>query len=419
MYKEIFKVKNTAFVLLVVFCIQFTELKLNVIKLSELILLALTPFIYYKRINKWMFLFILLFFIHLVITLLINPYRDFFLVDGVSFFIKPNLISIGRFLELISCVNLAALIHKFFLKKTNSEIKFYIKQIYNLNFLILMVFLALYIFYFSGIIDETRVVYELWGGVYRLRGWYSEGGPYGLMLAFTFCLSYFYKSKFHKFSRIIILFTIIFFAKSKAGILLIFTWFLLLYGKKIYQKIKQLSVFFIAGGVITFLAIFLSLAEVYIDDIKNIKREISERPTDINLVMGRISGLHIVPKMIEKNPLFGTGLGNYPITRNNPQYRTFFPEHPSGKIDAHGYGGIIQLLVDGGALIFVLFSLIIYKLYLKTNQKKFILIFICFFIFGVQIYFQYNWILLGIVIAMENKKQAYYFKKEKRAHYIN
>ena len=105
-----FSVKSTLFILFVVFCIQFTELKIDVIKLSELLLLLITPFLYFKnKINKWSLYLLILFTLWLVISLAINPFRDFFLLTNVSVLKKPYLISIGRYLELISCINLAYL----------------------------------------------------------------------------------------------------------------------------------------------------------------------------------------------------------------------------------------------------------------------------------------------------------------------
>ena len=62
MKSSLYSTKNFLFVLFVVFCIQFTELKIDVIKISELLLLLITPFIYFKKINKWI-LFILSLFI--------------------------------------------------------------------------------------------------------------------------------------------------------------------------------------------------------------------------------------------------------------------------------------------------------------------------------------------------------------------
>ncbi|MCF6241323.1 MAG: hypothetical protein L3J74_08270 [Bacteroidales bacterium] len=398
--------KNILFIAFVVFCIQFTELKINVIKVAEILLLCLTPFLYYKSINKWVLLFFGLFTLWFLISIALNPFRDFYLLKEVSVLKKPYFITIGRYLELISCINLMALVQQFFKNKSYEEVLFFIKQIFLLSFFLLILSLIIYTLHMHGFITETRTVY--WGD--RLRGWFSEGGPYGLMLGFTFVLSFFYKNKYNNIFRTIILFTIIFFAKSKAGGMLLIVWFILLYHKKMYKKIRELNIIIlIVGGIITSL-IFVKLAGFYIDDINNIKREVVKRPTDINLVMGRIAGLFIFPEMVVDNPIVGIGLGNYPIMRNNPEYLGFIPSSPIGKTDAHGYGGIVQLLVDGGLVILILFLRIIYLFFKKIKRNKnglevFLYMFLFLFIFGVQIYFLYPWILLGILISLSEKSE--------------
>ncbi len=403
---RLYIVKNIFFVLFVVFCIQFTELKLDVIKVSEVLLLLLTPLIYYKKINKWILLLLLLFISWFLITMLLNPFREFYLLREVSVLKTPYLITVGRFLELISCVNLAALTHQFFKNKSSEEIKLYVRDIFNFCFALLLINIVIYYLYMNEYIINTRIVY--WGD--RLRGWFGEGGPYGLMLGFTFCLSFFYKSKFHLITRAIILFAILFLADSKAGFILVLVWYFIFYYKKIYKKLQEFNIVFLVVGCVFLSLILVKLADNYISDITHIKREVTQRPKDINLIMGRIAGIYIFPEMIQDYPLLGIGLGNYPIMRNNPSYLGVIPVSPIGKTDAHGYGGLAQLLVDGGVFIFILFMYIMYLFYkkvksLKEGLENYLLIFLCFFIFGVQIYFLYPWVLLGILISLSSKEK--------------
>ena len=138
------------------------------------------------------------------------------------------------------------------------------------------------------------------------------------------------------------------------------------------------------------------------------EKYVVQRPNDTNLIMGRIAGSHIAPKMIMDNPFFGIGLGNYPIQRNLKEYRSFIPKSPPGKTDAHGLGGIFQLLVDGGIFILFLFIIILVLLIRKTlnlrnNLEIFLFVFPCFFLTGVQIYFLYPWFLLGVIISLNEK----------------
>ncbi|WP_157812217.1 hypothetical protein [Polaribacter sp. ALD11] len=336
-----------------------------------------------------------------------NPFRDFFLLKSVSILKRPYLISLGRYLELISCVNLATLVYLFLKDKTKQQISVYIKYIFNFCLLFALLNTIIFALLKFNFIDESNHLYYDHG--IRLKGWYVEGGPYGLMVSFTFILTFFYKNKYHILSRFFLVFVVFFLARSKAGIILIITWYILIYYKIAYYKLRELNiVVIIIGGLLVSLVI-VKLGDGYINDIVNVKREMKERPRDVNLVMGRIAGLFIFPKMVSENPVFGIGLGNYPIMRNNPQYLGFIPRSPTGKTDAHGYGGLVQLLVDGGLVILILFLFIIYKLFIKLKNRgeddeKYLLIFLFFFVFGVQIYFLYPWILLGVLMSLSIKK---------------
>ena len=269
----------------------------------------------------------------------------------------------------------------------------------------------LYLLVISGAISESKIVYYTASGYFRLRGWFAEGGPYGLMLAFIFVISFFYRSRYNLLIRFFLVFNIVFLARSKAGILLLVLWGVIYYYKTIYKKIRSLSLaVLVIGAAIIFFA-FLKLADVYIEYSENMKEYIELRPDDTNIIMGRIAGSHIVPKMVVDNPILGIGLGNYPIMRNIPEYRSFIPESPSGKNDAHGFGGIVQILVDGGVFILFFFSLILYlatrkTIKLKNNLEIYFFVFPCFFLTGVQIYFLYPWFLYGVLISLNEKSNG-------------
>lgn len=407
--KNLFKIgsKNFLFVVFITFCIQFTELKLGVVKISEILLLLSTPFIYQRKINKWiyrLFLFISLWFL---ISLFFNPFREFYLLQNVSKLKTPYFISFGRFLELFACLNLAAIIINYFKNKEVIVINKVIKAIVLLNIWITIFHLFWYFLFITNFINETYFVY---GRIPRLRGWYVEAGPYGLMLSFVFCLTFFYDFKRNVLIRTIFIFTIIFAAKSKAGTMFILVWYLTLYSKIIYKTAKEYSFIFILLGALFSGFVLYKISYQYVYAIENVQREMKERPTDVNLVMGRIAGLFIFPDMLLNNPIFGIGLGNYPLIRNNPEYLGFIPKSPPGKTDAHGFGGLLQILVDGGVFMFSLFVLLVVALYKKictiNNLRYFLFAFLYLFIFGVQIYFLYPWILFGFLIATLNSYEV-------------
>ncbi len=401
-------IKNITFVIFVVFCIQFTELKLDVIKLSELLLLILTPFLYLRKtINKYSLLFLGLFSFWLLVTLVVNSFRDFYLLENVSILKRPYFINIGRFLELLSCVNLATLVYLFFKNKKRGISLIYIKYIFRICLLFTIYNVLTFGLLKFNIIEDSVLLYYDHG--IRLNGGYVEGGPYGLMLSFTFILTFLFKSKWHFINRMFLIIVIFFLARSKAGLVLIISWYILFYYKRMYAKLKEFNIVIILIGGLLISIVIAKLGKDYIDDIVNVRREMKERSTDVNLVMGRIAGLFIFPKMVVENPILGIGLGNYPIIRNNPKYLGFVPKSPKGKTDAHGYGGLVQLLVDGGIVMLFLFLWIIYSLFknLRNDERElenYLIIFLLFFVFGVQIYFLYPWILMGLLMSIANKR---------------
>ena len=401
--------KEVLLIGLIVLSIHFTEFKIGVVKLSEIILLLIPPIWYTKKINKWISCFYLIFSAWLILSLLLNPLREFPPLFDLSKLKTPYLITIGRFLELIACVNLAALGHHYLKQKTKKQILFFVEKVVLTSFVFVSFNTIIYFMVVKGVLADSGIVYNTSSSYPRLKGWFIEGGPYGLMLAFIFVLSFLYKSKYNFFIRVVILLNIVFLAKSKSGILLLVFWGALIYYKIIYRKIKSLSILVILlGGIVSILS-FAKLAEVYIDSNKNMEKYMKQRPNDTNITMGRIAGSHIVPNMVRDNLMFGIGLGNYPIVRNNPKYRNFVPYTPNGKTDAHGLGGIVQILVDGGFLLLFLFLAILYFLTknilrLKNDLEIYVFVFLCFFLTGVQIYFLYPWFLLGVLIALKDKK---------------
>ncbi|MBT8181237.1 MAG: O-antigen ligase family protein [Eudoraea sp.] len=404
------RMSELALLLIVLLSIHFTEFKIGVVKLSEIVLLLLPPIIYTRKLNKWIFYFYVLFFTWLVISLATNPFRELPELQGLSPLKEPYLITIGRFLELIACVNLVALVYYYMKGKPISYVTSFIKKIVFFSFFMIALNVIIYLLVINGVLSDSKVVNLTTSNYFRLKGGFVEGGPYGLMISFVFVLSFFYKSRFNPFIRIVLIATIILFTKSKAGMLLLVLWGVIYYYKWIYRKIKSLSVItFIIGGIVVLLSLS-KLGAVYIEHIKNMEQYVLQRPDDTNLIMGRIAGSHIAPKMVVNNPLFGIGLGNYPIERNVAEYRKFIPYSPPGKTDAHGLGGIMQLLVDGGLFILFLFLIILFLLIrssirLKNNLEVYFAVFLCFFLAGVQIYFLYPWVLLGLLISLNEKQK--------------
>src|SRR5260221_10153882 len=96
------------FSLTISICFQLTDVKIFDIKISELLMLLLIPFLLRKgATNKYVFYLFAFFSIYLLVTFILNLNREFFLnTEGLSILKRPYFISISRYIEIISCLGL-------------------------------------------------------------------------------------------------------------------------------------------------------------------------------------------------------------------------------------------------------------------------------------------------------------------------
>lgn len=397
--------KITCLIWLITFCVQTTDIKIGYVKISELILLLITPFLFFKKVNKF-FIYLFLFFTFELILALVITYNQEFEHLGKSIIKAPYIISFGRYLELIACITLGYITYRLF-QKNDYKSKDIIIRLVNINIYITIGVVLIYFMVVVGIIpmDKSIVVY----GDYRLKGLYVEGGPYGLMLTFIFMLTSFLEnSKSRLFKQLFLIIVIIFFAKSKAGFLCLLVWIFM--QNMIYFKNKLKSFLYpvLILALIGLYFTFIKISYMYVDKLDTIKKEVHLRPNDPNLIMGRFAGFFIVPNIIIDNPILGIGLGNYPLIRNNKIYRVFFPL-PDKEIrdaDASGFGGLVDIIIDMGIIGFLIFmyinSLLLKKLLVKKKGIVLLLGFLILFLFGVQLYFTYPWVFFGLILAYKN-----------------
>ena len=92
------------FSLTISICFQLTDVKIFDIKISELLMLLLIPFLLRKgATNKYVFYLFAFFSIYLLVTFILNLNREFFLnTEGLSILKRPYFISISRYIEIIS-----------------------------------------------------------------------------------------------------------------------------------------------------------------------------------------------------------------------------------------------------------------------------------------------------------------------------
>jgi hypothetical protein len=164
--------------------------------------------------------------------------------------------------------------------------------------------------------------------IHRMRGFNNEGGGFGLYLLSVILLAFvMYRRKWLS-RRLFLLGTLILLAglagsASKSAVFAVPTlgvisvaWFGT--GWRRWAIFGGLTVATIAFGSLVNIRQQIDMyrqASARYQELSNLKSQ------DGNFVMGRIAGAVLAPRMIAAHPLLGIGWGNYPLVRDNPEYR--------------------------------------------------------------------------------------------------
>ena len=163
---------------------------------------------------------------------------------------------------------------------------------------------------------------------HRLRGFYNEGGPWGIYLLTVIFVGYvLLRLKWERPHRIWIGYAIVAAvlpgSASKAAVVAIPVFFLLigLFARSLTAKIAIItSLFTIAIGLMQ-VTDPAALFRTYLKSSDVYERESAHHRKDGNYIYGRIAGLFIVPRMVAAHPFTGIGWGNYGLVRNSPEFR--------------------------------------------------------------------------------------------------
>jgi O-antigen ligase len=160
-----------------------------------------------------------------------------------------------------------------------------------------------------------------------MRGFYNEGGPYGLYLITVFLVGIVLsRQNWSRRSRIRLAYVPLAIAllgsQSKAaifaaGIMMFFDALMVKQlGRRLLVVGALLGVGFLASDVPAItepIAIYITTPAKY--------EYLSNLDSEEDLLSGRIAGAFIVQRMIQVHPWVGIGWGNYPLVRNSPEYR--------------------------------------------------------------------------------------------------
>ena len=389
---------DTLIVVALVISCQLTDVTIGPFKVWEFI--TLFGFVFLIRRVPRQFLFVLCVFTFYLLLSITVTYASDVVFDFYSFLKSKYVISFVRYIELLLCM--IVMVVPVCLKVRNGlRFDLFLREFlkYNRYCVVLILFL-----YAVDYLLSLNVV--SYGGDHRLKGFYVEGGPFGLYVASLFLCDLFF-SRMRYFSAIYIIALLL--SASKAG------YALLLIGVTVvlFFKVKQLKGFaniknkirfsiFVVSSLLFVLLVVYTLASNYVSDIINIDKEVALRGDDSSLVMGRISGFYIGLNIVADNPLFGIGLGNYSLVRNHDEYRGFFPVVYSW--DLTGLGGMLTLVIECGIIGFVIFILTFFKVMPihDTTTLKFAMLFWLPFALGAQLYMVYPWLYLGMYLSYSN-----------------
>lgn len=382
-------------IVFVVFC---TDVKVSVVKISEIGLLAYY-IIYSRKLDKPVRRFLYFFLAFVGVTFAHNLFLTFDYSCVDSFLKRPYMCTIGRFAEVISCLVLMQIILKVSRKY---NFRNFIDRFFRCSYYFSLIILLLFFLYVAGAPIEFLDLVD--AGTYRLTGFYVEGGPFGLMCA-SLALLGIRLNRNRTEIGIFVLLTIL--AQSKAGIVCLLAYFCVKFVMRFYKS-RTFRMFIVIAfpiAVFVFIKLFMHISEMYLNailDTDQLAAWVNANPNDYSSTAGRIPATFMVTNMFLDNPLLGVGIGNYPLLRNLSEYRSFFPKIDI--YDATGYGGFVDLLNQCGLIGLGLFIWLLYKTYKKGCNKDFTyLLLFCFpLLFGVQYTFAYPWLMLTFILIPRN-----------------
>lgn len=245
--------------------------------------------------------------------------NDFYLPSQLSFLKHPFWISVSRMTELI--IDVAIMMYLIQLFRTDKK---------NLVFTLRVYFaVGLASALYSIFTFPLQYLFHVNLGTYlvshRMRGFYNEGGPYGLYaLSVVLVGIILLRQRWANPVRIWLAYIPIGIAlldsQSKAalvGVGLILGLNALMV-KRTWARVGMIFVLLLISMAVSFVPTITEGLKVYIQGPQ--KYEYLSNLED-DLLSGRIAGAFIVRRMIAVHPWAGIGWANYPLVRNSPEYR--------------------------------------------------------------------------------------------------
>jgi hypothetical protein len=244
----------------------------------------------------------------------------------------------------------------------------------------------------------------------RVRGFFNEGGPYGVFLIGAALVALLrlrlfrpkYPFLYHAALGVLLAGVVL--SGSKAAFLAA----ILLCGIGLLSAGSRTQRFALLGvstvAVVLAVSLFQGKMYGYIYSYMNFDEALQYRPGDENLVMGRIAGALIVPRMIAAHPLVGIGLANYSLMRNDPDYLQGMPSVEGWDLPGMGMLGSAAEL--GVPLVLVFVALISRPLILARKKRAPAIVIMAAgfqpvaLLLGVNLNFFYPWLIAAFATSV-------------------
>ncbi len=253
--------------------------------------------------------------------------------------------------------------------------------------------------------------FAVYGYEDRARGFFNEGGPYGIYLVSVGIVlllrTRLFPPRYPAVAKALMVSVAAALALSgsKAGWLAVLCLSLLATAVTGSTR-RRIAVLASSTAVLLlFLVLFQGRLFGYFYAYLNFDEALAYRPNDPSLIMGRITGAIVTPRMIAAHPVSGIGVGNYSLMRNDPEYLQGLP--PVDDWDLAGMG-LVGSAAEFGIPLTLLFVFLLLRPLLAARRRcapALVAVAAGFqplaFLLGVNLNFFYPWLIAAFVIGLE------------------
>ena len=282
--------------------------------------------------------------------------------------------------------------------------------------------LAMRVYFHTGVVSalysiltyplaRANLIYLGTSPDYRMRGFYNEGGPYGLYLISVILVgAALYQLEWERRVRLqweyLLLFLAFVGSQSKAAVvaLVIMGIVNLLLSRSTAQRISVLGSTIIILSIVSQVVDVTAGIRLYRQASLAYERASYLHREDTSFVLGRVAGAFLVPRMLAAHPLAGIGWGNYGLVRNAPEYRG-----ASAWVDINDDPGLglFGLAAELGIPLTALlcWGLLLPSIYLRRRRVPVWLMNMALLqpiahIFGAQLNLTYPWIISAFALGL-------------------